>query len=74
MATPSGRYTAEIKPTQRDRQIQLLAWKGRMGWQVATGYGKRALGKTTFYRYKVLIGRSLRARTLSAQKPGSPAP
>ena len=39
-----------------------------MGWQVATGYGKRALGEITFYRYKVLIGRSLRARTLSAQK------
>jgi hypothetical protein len=26
------------------------------------------LVETAFYRYKVLIGRSLRARTLSAQK------
>jgi hypothetical protein len=39
-----------------------------MGWQAATGYGKRALVETTFHRYKALIGRSLRARTLSAQK------
>jgi transposase len=60
--------TAETKPTQRDRHIQLLARKGRMGWQAATGYGKRALVETAFHRYKILVGRSLRARTLSAQK------
>ncbi len=58
----------EAEPTQRDRHIEILAEKGRMGWQVATGYGKRALVETAFYRYKVLIGPSLRARTLSAQK------
>jgi hypothetical protein len=39
-----------------------------MGWQAVTGYGKRVLVETALYRYKVLIGRSLRARTLSAQK------
>ena len=39
-----------------------------MGWQKAVGYGKRSLVETAFYRYKVLVGRSLRARTLSAQK------
>jgi transposase len=59
---------AETEPTQRDRHIQLLANKGRMGWQKAVGYGKRSLVETAFHRYKVLIGRSLRARTLSAQK------
>src|SRR4051794_22405184 len=64
-AVPSD--TAETRPTQRDRHIQLLAEKGRMGWQSTTGYGKRALVETAFYRYKVLIGCSLRARTLSAQ-------
>jgi transposase len=60
--------TADTEPTQRDRHIELLAEKGRMGWQAATGYGKRALVETAFHRYKILIGRSLRARTLSAQK------
>jgi transposase len=58
--------TAE--PTQRDRHIERLARKGRMGWQKTVGDGKRSLVETAFYRYKVLIGRSLRARTLSAQK------
>ena len=60
--------TAETAPTQRDRHLQLIAEKGRMGWQKAVGYGKRSLVETAFHRYKVLIGRSLRARTLSAQK------
>jgi transposase len=60
--------TAETEPTQRDRHIQLLVNKGRMGWQKAAGYGKRSLVETAFYRYKILIGRKLRARTLSAQK------
>jgi transposase len=59
---------AETEPTQRDRHIQLLANKGRMGWQKAVGYGKRSLVETAFHRYKTLIGRRLRARTLSAQK------
>jgi hypothetical protein len=33
-----------------------------------TGYGRRALVETAFQRYKVLTGRSLRVRSLSAQK------
>ena len=65
-AVPSD--TAMTTPTQRDQHIQLLAEKGRIGWQTATGYGKRALGETAFSRYKTVIGCSLRARTLSAQK------
>jgi transposase len=60
--------TADTEPTQRDQHIEMLANKGRMGWQKAVGYGKRSLVETAFHRYKVLIGRSLRARTLSAQK------
>jgi transposase len=60
--------TAETEPTQRDRHIELLAQKGRMGWQKTVGYGKRSLVETAFHRYKVLVGRSLRARTLPAQK------
>ncbi|WP_207462910.1 IS5 family transposase [Azospirillum sp. SYSU D00513] len=60
--------TAETAPTQRDCHIQQIAEMGRMGWQAATGYGKRALVETAFFRYKALIGRSLRARTLPTQK------
>src|SRR3954451_17116862 len=39
-----------------------------MAWQKATGYGRRSLGETVMSRYKALIGRGLRARTLPAQK------
>jgi hypothetical protein len=48
--------------------VQLIRDKGRMGWQKATGYGRRSLGETAMSRYKTIIGRGLRARTLPAQK------
>lgn len=35
-AVPSK--TAETAPTQRDRHLQLIAERGRMGWQKASGY------------------------------------
>ena len=58
------------KPSQRSATgtSSGLGEKGRMGWQRGAGYGKRALVETAFYRYKVLVGRSLQSRTLSAQK------
>jgi hypothetical protein len=34
--------TAETEPTQRDRHLQCIAEKGRMGWQKASGYNKRS--------------------------------
>ena len=39
-AVPSP--TAETEPTQRDRHLQLIAAHGRMGWQKASAYTKRA--------------------------------
>ncbi len=60
--------TADTVPTQRDLHLHMIQDRGRMGWQKAVGYGKRSLGETAMFRYKVIIGRSLRARTLPAQK------
>ncbi len=54
--------------TQRDRNIGLMAKAGRVGWQRATGYGRRNQVETTMGRYKHLIGPRLRARTLLAQQ------
>jgi hypothetical protein len=65
-AVPSP--TAGITPTQRDQHIRMIHDKGRMAWQKAVGYGKRSLGETAMFRYKAIIGRRLRARTLPAQK------
>ena len=49
-AVPSK--TAETEPTQRDRHLQLIAEKGRMGWQKASGYNKRARAEATIGRFK----------------------
>jgi Transposase DDE domain len=59
---------AEAVPSPRDRHIQLIQEKGRRSWQRAVGYGKRSLVETAMFRYKTLIGPTLRARTLATQK------
>jgi hypothetical protein len=35
--------TADSVPTKRDQHLQLIAERGRMGWQRASGYNWRAL-------------------------------
>src|ERR671920_308231 len=53
-AVPSK--TAETAPTQRDQHLQLIAERGRMGWQKASGYNRRALAEATIGRFKRVIG------------------
>lgn len=65
-AVPSP--TADVVPSQRDRHLRMIKDKGRMGWQKTVGYGKRSLVETAIFRYKTIIARGLRARTLPAQK------
>jgi hypothetical protein len=60
-AVPSE--TAETAPTQRDRHLELIAEKGRMAWQRASGYTKRARAEATIGRFKRVIGDGLRSRT-----------
>ena len=67
-AVPSAGKGKGDCQNQRDRHIQLMAERGRMGWQQATGYGKRNQAETAMARYKHLIGPKLRARSLPAQK------
>ena len=57
-AVPSE--TAETEPTQRDRHLQCIAEKGRMGWQKLSGYNKRSRVEAAIGRYKQLIGDGLR--------------
>ena len=47
-AVPSE--TAETAPTQRDRHLQSIAEHGRMGWQKASGYNRRALVEAAISR------------------------
>jgi len=60
--------TTNIAPSLRDRHIQLRQEKGRRGWEKAVSYGKRSLVETAMFRYKVLIGPTLRARKFEAQQ------
>jgi hypothetical protein len=55
--------TAETAPTQRDEHLRLIAERGRMGWQKASGYNWRALVEADISRYKRVIGDALRSRT-----------
>ena len=75
-AVPSSGKGDGSAQSPRDRPIQLIepsgspdiAARGRMGWQKATGYGRRNQAKTAMARYKHLIGPKLRARSLPAQQ------
>ncbi len=60
-AVPSD--TAEAVPTQRDRHLQQIAKHGRMAWQAASGYTKRARAETGMSRFKQVIGDGLRSHT-----------
>jgi hypothetical protein len=64
-AVPSA--TAQTVPTKRDRHLQLIAERGRMGWQRASGYNWRALVEADIGRYRRVIGDALRSRTEGRQ-------
>ena len=60
-AVPSD--TAESAPTQRDSHVQHIARHGRMAWQSASGYNRRARVEAAMNRWKQVIGDELRAHT-----------
>jgi hypothetical protein len=55
--------SAETTPTQRDRHLRMIAERGRMAWQKASGYNLRAKVEASIGRYKRVIGDALRSRT-----------
>ena len=59
-AVPSE--AAETEPTQRDRHLERIAEKGRMGWQKVSGYNKRSWVEAAIGRYKHVIGDGLCSR------------
>jgi hypothetical protein len=60
--------STDIAPSLWDRPIRLIQEKGRRGGEKAVGYGQRALVETAMFRYKTLIGPTLRARQFEAQQ------
>jgi hypothetical protein len=55
--------SAETAPTQRDRHLRMIADRGQMAWQKASGYNLRAKVEASIGRYKRVIGDALRSRT-----------
>jgi len=53
---------AATMPTQRDRHLQCIAEKGRVAWQKASGYNRRAKVEASIGRWKQVIGNGLRSR------------
>jgi hypothetical protein len=56
------------EPTQRDRHIQSLADRGRLGWQRETDYGQRSMAETAMSRHKRILGDHLQALKLPGQQ------
>ena len=67
-AVPSADKSDSDTQIQPDRHIQLMAERGRIGWQQGIGYGRRNQAETAMLRYKHLIGPKLRSRSLSARR------
>ena len=53
---------------ERNRNIRSIRELGRRTWYTSSGYSKRSLVENTMYRYKTIIGRSMRSRTLDGQR------
>ena len=55
-------------PLARDEILRAMRQKGRKGWKQASGYHRRSLAETLLYRYKHLIGGTLKARSEANQQ------
>ena len=53
---------------ERNRNIRSIRELGRREWHKRSGYSKRSLVENTMYRYKTIIGRSMRSRTFAGQR------
>jgi len=70
---PPGR-DAQLNPRpsaaqrERNRNIRSIRELGRREWHTRSGYSTRSLVENTVFRYKTIIGRSMRSRTFDGQR------
>ncbi len=60
----SPRPSAALK----ERNIRSIRKLRRREWHKRSGYSKRRMVENTVYRYKTIIGRGVRSRTLAGQR------
>ena len=53
---------------ERNRNIRSIRRLGRREWHQRSGYSKRSVVENAIYRYKTIIGRGMRSRTLAGQR------
>jgi hypothetical protein len=53
---------------ERNRNIRSIRELGRRAWHKRSGYSKRSMAENAIYRYKAIIGRGMRSRTLAGQR------
>jgi len=70
---PPGR-DAQLNPRpsaaqkERNRNIRSIREHGRRDWHARSGFSTRSLVENTVFRYKTIIGRSMRSRTFAGQR------
>ena len=52
---------------ERNRNVRSIHRLGRREWHKRSGYSKRSMVENAIYRYKTIIGRGMRSRTLEGQ-------
>ena len=52
----------------RNRHIWSIGRVGKREWIKKSGYSKRSMVENTVFRYKTIIGRKMRSRTLAGQR------
>ena len=73
MLIPPGR-DAQLAPRpsaaweERNRNIHSIRELGRREWHTHSGYSRRSMVENTVFRYKTIIGRSMRSRTIAGQR------
>ena len=65
-AQQSPRPSAALK--ERNRNIGSIRRLGRREWHKRSGYSKRSMVENAIHRYKTIIGRGMRSRTLAGQR------
>jgi len=53
---------------ERDRNIRSIRELGRREWHTSSGYSQRSMAENTVFRYKTIIGRTMRSRTFEGQR------
>ena len=70
---PPGR-DAQLAPRpsaaleERNRNIHSTRELGRREWHKRSGYSRRSMVENAVYRYKTIVGRSMRSRTFAGQR------